>query len=99
MSDTPKADTLDALYQWAALGQLDDQNFAFRLFSRRTTRQRIVLIHRASDGKAAIVELSRWSMERPKRPAGYRAMFSKPPPIMAAERLRAYGAEGTGDRG
>lgn len=93
MSDT-KAEILDGLYQWAALGQLDELNFAFRLFSRRTTRQRIVLIHRSNDGKAAIVELSRWSMERPKRPAGYRAMFSKPPPIMAAERIRAYGGEG-----
>lgn len=98
MSDT-KAETLDRLFQWSALGQLDDQNFAFRLSSRGTNRQRIVLIHRSSDGKAAIVELGRWSMERPRRPAGYRAMFSKPPPIMAAERLRAYETVGIQPRG
>ena len=95
MSEKQRAEDHDHRYQWSAMGQKDELTFAFVVVSRTTGRQRLAIIQRANDGKAAIVELGRWSIERPKKPPGFRAMFSKPPPIMAAERLRIYGVEGT----
>ena len=90
MTGETKAEAQDAYHAWGIMGQLDDRTFVFRVVNRRTDRQRRVIVNRSSDGKAAIVEMSRWGMERQRLPAGFKPAWLKPPPIMAPERLRVY---------
>ena len=92
--DQTRANLHDGYHAWGIMGQLDEQTFVYRVVNRRTDRQRRVIIKRSSDGKAAIVEMTRWGMEQQRLPAGFKKAWLKPPPIMAAERLRVYGLVG-----
>lgn len=95
MSELEPVADHDRYHDWGAMGQRDDLTFALVVSNRRTGRQRRVIITRDFNGHAAIVEIGRWSIERPRTPARFGKLYSRPPPIMAAERLRCYGVEGT----